>query len=80
MPCQRHAGCSPPVHMHNDPRRDTALQRRHVFQEKLNLRRKRMLAAQHYHVDEAVREGVPAEKSHAPRIQRRRQHDVPHVR
>ena len=51
---------SSPVQLHDDPRGDAALHRRHVFQEKLNLRPLRMLATQHDYVYKAVREGVPA--------------------
>ncbi len=43
----------------NNPRGDTALQHCHIFQEKLNLGPLWVLAAQHYHVHEAVGIGVP---------------------
>jgi hypothetical protein len=45
--CVTHTRHSSPVHVHNDPRRNVALQPLHLLQEKLHLRPLRVLAVQH---------------------------------
>jgi hypothetical protein len=51
------------VQMHYDPRGDAALQRSHVLQEELDLRRLRVLTTQHDDVHKPVGEGVPEQKA-----------------